>query len=268
MPQLKLRDGEPLYYETHGKGPALLLVAGLGGVANFWQRHVEALAGRFTVVLHDHRGCGRSAHSRIDYSVEQMAHDVLALMDGLGIARAHYVGHSTGGAIGQILALEHPSRIDRLVLSATWTAADPYMRRLFDLRAEALEKLGGGFYGRLGQLMLYPPWWLAQNFASLDSAQAVPATPDAITLSRIAAIMRFDRAKDLPRIAHRTLVSCARDDAVTPFYFSETLARAIPDARLVMFPTGGHFYNHVVAAEFERMVLEFLTTQERMPASA
>lgn len=261
MAHLALRDGARLYYETHGSGPALVLVPGLGGVATFWQRHVAALSKRYTVVLHDHRGCGRSGPSRIDYSVGQMADDVLQLMDGLGIARAHLIGHSTGGAIGQTLALDAPQRIDRLVLSATWTRADAYFRRLFGTRSEAMTRLGAGFYGRLGNLVLYPPWWLAQNIEALEAAQAnspIPPTEDATVLSRIAAILAFDRSDEIGRIAHPTLVMAARDDAVTPSYFSEQLAAAIPGARLQLLPTGGHFYNHCFQAAFERAVEDFL----------
>jgi aminoacrylate hydrolase len=261
LPEFRLRDGARLHYESCGSGPPLLLVPGLGGVATFWQRHLPAFAARFRVVTHDHRGCGRSGPSRIEYSVEQMASDVLELMDGLGIERAHFLGHSTGGAIGQTLALDHPARIDRLILSATWTAADAYFARLFATRREALAGLGAEFYVRLGNLVLYPPAWLAANVETLERAQresAIPPTPDEIVDSRIAAILRFDRSGELTRIGHRTLVCCARDDIVTPSYFSERLAQAIAQARLVVFPTGGHFYNHVAPAAFEAMVLDFL----------
>jgi len=261
VPRLRLRDGAGLHYETHGSGPPLLLVPGLGGVATFWQRHVPALARDFTLVLHDHRGCGRSGPSDVAYSVGQMADDVLQLMDALGIARAHLVGHSTGGAIGQTIALDAPDRIDRLVLSATWTRADGYFRRLFATRAQGMERLGRGYYGQLGNLVLYPPWWLSRHADELEAAQAaspVPPTEDRIVLARIAAILAFDRAAEVGRIRQRTLVSAARDDAVTPSYFSEDLARRIPDARLSLMPTGGHFYNHCFQAEFERLVAGFL----------
>jgi len=263
MALIKLRDGESLYFEKHGSGPALLLVAGLGGVGTFWGRHIEALAKHFTVVVHDHRGCGRSAHSRIAYSVDQMAADVLDLMGALDIGKAHLIGHSTGGAIGQILALDHPARIDRLVLSSTWTKSDAYMKRLFDVRGEALAKGGDGLYRRLGNLIMYPPWWIVRNAEALEASQArsdIPATPPDIAQSRIDAIMRFDRSNDLGRIAHRCLVMCARDDLITPAYYSEALARAIPNARLAVLPTGGHFYNHVVQRDFERLAIEFLTS--------
>ena len=79
------------------------------------------LARRFRVVVHDHRGSGQSTMSRISYSAEQMAEDVLGLMDQLAIERAHFVGHSMGGAIGQVLAIERPKRLRRLVISSSWT---------------------------------------------------------------------------------------------------------------------------------------------------
>ena len=128
MPTIALEDGW-LHYEATGDGPPLLLVPGLGGIGTFWQQQVAEFAGDFRVILHDHRGCGRSSRSRIAYAVEQMAADVLRLMDALGIAAAHYVGHSTGGAIGQAIAQDRPERLQRLVLSATWAGPDPFLDR-------------------------------------------------------------------------------------------------------------------------------------------
>src|SRR5882757_2630864 len=87
MPQIKLRDGAELYYEKHGNGPPLFLVSGLGGDGRFWGANVEALAKHFTVIVHDHRGTGRSTLSRIAYSVAQMADDALQLIDALGYGK-------------------------------------------------------------------------------------------------------------------------------------------------------------------------------------
>src|SRR4029079_12704123 len=100
------------------------------------------LARHFTVVAHDHRGTARSTLSKIRYSVEQMADDALQLIDALGFKKVHWCGHSTGGAMGQVLAIEHPGRIDRLVLSATWARTDAFFRRLFEVRALTLKELG------------------------------------------------------------------------------------------------------------------------------
>src|SRR6187455_807142 len=129
MPHVKLRDGAELYYEKHGNG-------------RWWGENVAKLAEQFTVVVHDHRGTGRSTLSKIDYSVAQMADDALQLIDALGYDKVHWCGHSTGGAMGQVLAIEHADRIDRLVLSATWAKTDAFFRRLFEVRALTLKELG------------------------------------------------------------------------------------------------------------------------------
>src|SRR5215475_15633436 len=99
MARISIGDAE-LHYESHGDGPPLMLVSGLNGVASFWLKQVPVLAKDFRVIVHDHRGTGQSTHSPIVYSVEQMADDVLKLMDALKIEAAHVAGHSTGGAIG------------------------------------------------------------------------------------------------------------------------------------------------------------------------
>src|SRR5258706_4651583 len=118
MPHVSIGDAD-IYYEEQGQGPALMLVPGLGGQAAFWAPQVRDFARDFRVIVHDHRGAGRSTHSRIQYSVDQMAADTVALMDRLGVASAHYVGHSTGGAIRPTIAPDHPGPDTSPVLGAT-----------------------------------------------------------------------------------------------------------------------------------------------------
>jgi aminoacrylate hydrolase len=261
MPQLKLRDGAELYYEKHGGGPPLFLVPGLGGDGRWWGGHVGRLAERFTVVVHDHRGTGRSTLSRIAYSVTQMADDALQLIEALGFDRVHWCGHSTGGAMGQVLAVERPERIDRLVLSATWARADAFFRRLFEVRAQVLRELGPAAYQKGSALALNMPSWIRDHDAELAALEARAAetipVPE-IVLSRIAAIVAHDQRDRLQKVRARTLAVCARDDMVTPLYFTEELVRLIPDARAYVLPDGGHFYPHVHGDEFRRVMTEFL----------
>ncbi len=82
--------------------------------------------------------------------------------------------------------------------------------------------------------------------------------PLEIMLGRIDAILRFDRRADLPRIKAPTLVVGAKDDAVTPAYFSEELGRLIPGARTVILPAGGHFFPVLAIEEFQPLLLDFL----------
>lgn len=261
MPLYRLRDGAELYYETHGSGPPLFLVPGLGGDGRWWGGNVSELARKFTVVVHDHRGTARSSLSRIAYSVDQMADDARQLIEGLGYDKVHWCGHSTGGAMGQALAIEHPERIDRLVLSSTWAKTDAFFRRLFEVRSLLLGELGPAAYLKASALALNSPAWVRDHDADLVAAEAkagetIPL-PE-IVLSRIAAIVAYDRREQLQKVRARTLAICARDDTVTPLYFTEELVRLIPGARAYVLPDGGHAYPNVHGAEFRRVMTSFL----------
>jgi aminoacrylate hydrolase len=123
MPRVVIGEGA-LYYERQGVGFPVMLISGLSGFASFWADLVPSFAKSFDVVTHDHRGIGQSDLTRSGFTVDRMAADVIGLMDALDIERAHIVGHSTGGAIAQTLAIEHPKRIASIVLSASWTKPD------------------------------------------------------------------------------------------------------------------------------------------------
>jgi len=260
MTTVSIGDAD-IYFEEHGSGEPVLLVAGLGGAGSYWAPNVAAFASRYRTVIHDHRGTGSSTHSRIQYSIEQMADDVLRLMDKLGIESAHLVGHSTGGAIGQVLAIDHPERLKSVVLYASWTRSDPFMHRLMAARRSLVLDSGSLAYLRTTPVFLYPDWWVNENDALLASREdkgIAKFPPAEIVASRIDAVLAFDRTQDLPRIGIPTLVLCAKDDFLTPLYFSEALAKEIPGAKLSILPRGGHACSEVMAEEFNRQVFDFI----------
>jgi aminoacrylate hydrolase len=260
MPRVSIGDCH-LYYERHGTGFPVLFISGLNGAAAYWREQLPGFAKRFEVVLHDHRGVGQSDHSRISYTVERIAGDVVHLMDALGIDKAHIVGHSTGGAIAQVLAIEHPARLASIVIAASWTKADAYFRRLFALRKEILARLGPPSYLQASSLLLYPAFWITRNNEKLrqHEAQALATfSPPEVVMARIDAVLAFDRTADLARIRTPALVVAAQDDIVTPAYFSEELARLIPGAEAKFFAQGGHCFTQVMAREFNQAVLPFL----------
>jgi aminoacrylate hydrolase len=262
MPRILIGDGQ-LYYERQGVGFPVLFISGLSGFASYWQDQAAAFGRKFDVITHDHRGIGQSDATRSGFTVDRMAADVIGLMDALEIERAHIVGHSTGGAIAQILAIEHPNRLASVVLSASWTKPDAYFRRLFGLRKDILLRLGPSAYVQANSLYLYPSWFVARNnerLRQLEAQNLAVFPPTEVAASRIDAILAFDRTESLGRIKTPTLVVGAEDDLVTPSYFSEELARLIPGAEIKIFPRGGHAFTQVRAREFNQAVLPFLAS--------
>lgn len=267
MPKASIGDAE-IYYEEAGHGIPLLLVPGLSATGTFWAHQVEYFSRDFRVVTHDHRGGGRSTHSRIKYSIEQMAQDVLGLMDWLGIDAAHIVGHSTGGAIAQTIAEDHPGRVESLVLSATWAGQDAYLMRLFEAKKQVLVDSGVEAYLRNSLLTLAPPWWIRDNDAAIAASHrvtAATAAPVEVMASRIDAILAFDRRARLGEIRAPTLVIVARDDMVMPPFYSEELAQKISGARYVVLERGGHFLPLITPDPYNEAVGAFLRAQRSAP---
>lgn len=272
MPTIAIGDAE-LYYQEAGApdAPPLLLVAGLGGRGEFWNAQVPALANSWRVITHDHRGTGRSSRSAIVYSASQMADDVIRLMDVLRIDRAHVCGHSTGGAVGQHLALRHPERLDRLVMSGAWGGPDPLFVETFRLRRQVLITCGATAYYLLGTLLATPSDWTRQRFASLerDIGPKVAEFPGLeIELSRLSAVMSHDLRNELSRIRTPSLVIGARDDQLTPLGMQRDLAARIPGARLEVLPCGGHFFPVTQPDAYNACVAEFLGAPARAAQDA
>jgi aminoacrylate hydrolase len=264
MPKINVTDAE-IYFEIYGGGPPVLLVPGLGGVGSYWNPNIPAFSHDHQVVIHDHRGTGQSSRSLIRYSVDQMTDDLIGVMDYLGIEKAHLVGHSTGGAVGQTLAAKHPERLISLTIYASWTKCDPFFRRVFEARRALLTLGGAGAYTRAASVFLYPDWWINENIVLLEERERVVVLnfpPAEIVASRIDAIVAFDRTADLPNIRLPTLAICAKDDILTPPYFSRELARLIPNASLIELTRGGHCASETNTAEFNDAVLGFIARHE------
>lgn len=114
---VELPTGCNLYYEVHGRGEHVVLLQGTGFSLDVWTPDpTDALARDRSIVLLDPRNIGRSSAPDVAFTIEQLAADVLALLDHLEIASAHIVGHSIGGRIGLAMALTHPGRVKSLAM--------------------------------------------------------------------------------------------------------------------------------------------------------
>jgi aminoacrylate hydrolase len=253
-----------LYYEWHGpeRGEVVLLSAGMGGSGSYWQPNLAALSERYRVLLYDHRGTGRSEpETRDTICIEDMARDVAGLMDALGVAKAHFVGHALGGVIGLDFAFDFHDRLDRLVVVNGWLDLDPHFLRCFDVRLELLRKSGPAAYVRAQPIFLYPAQWISRQSAELDAAEAAQVahlpTLEAIE-RRVAALKTYVGWHE--HLTRPILLVAAADDMLVPAHCTANLACALKAAKpaVVTMPWGGHACNVTDPESFNRVVLDFL----------
>jgi pimeloyl-ACP methyl ester carboxylesterase len=119
MPNIKLPTGVDLYYEIHGRGEPLIFVPSTAYSGEVWKPSQMPLASSLNLIFHDPRGCGRSVAIQQIYTIEQMASDIVALMDLLKITSGHFIGHSMGGRIALSLAQNFPGRVKSLIMAAS-----------------------------------------------------------------------------------------------------------------------------------------------------
>lgn len=121
-----------IYYEVHGEGEPLVLIAGLGSDSQSWQFVINSISKHFQVIILDNRGVGRSDSSAPPYSIKNMAKDIVSLMDYLKLDAAHILGHSMGGYIAQEIAINYPDRVLKLILESTAPFSSARNNILFD----------------------------------------------------------------------------------------------------------------------------------------
>ena len=263
MPKASVAGGE-IDYEDVGQGEPVIFVSGLNGVGRYWTPQVPVFSKHFRVITYDLRGAGDSDRIQREFSVDQMAEELVGLMDVLKIEHAHIVGMSTGGAIGQTIAIEHPERVMKLVLCSTWTHCDPWFRRLFHARRELYLQAGPELHSQFHPLFLYSPDYVNAHDAEIEAEQKnapTKSSPVEISVGRINALLQFDRRTVLSKIKAETLVMGSDSDFITPSYFSVALAQSIRGAKLIMSQGGGHSFTTTRAAQFNRDLMAFLLGQ-------
>jgi len=222
----------------------------------------EAFAARHRVVLFDNRGAGRSAAPPPPWTVAAMAEDARAVLDALDIDRADVLGVSMGGMIAQELAIAHPERVHRLVVALSFARPEP-LRRTFLLH-RCWARLQGA--EPMSESIAHLPWLLSpatmndmpRLAAILEVVGEMPFMSAASYASQVDAILEHRTLERLGAVRAPTLVLAAPDDVLTPIALSEEIAAAIPDARLIVLPRGGHGVIVEHPEDFNRAVLEWL----------
>jgi 3-oxoadipate enol-lactonase len=264
MPEARGEDGVAIAYDAWGRrdGPPVLLIQGLGMDSHGWALQRMAFGRRYRCFAPDNRGVGRTGVVPGPYSLEQMAHDAVAVLDAEGVSRAHVVGASMGGVIAQIIGVMYPERTRSLVLACTSCRHHQWRREVLQEWADAVVERGStAALGDDGLRWLIGPRlrkrfgiWLnilarivlhADPLGFARQVRAILDTPDEL---------RFE----LRHVRVPTLVITGSQDALTPIGDAEELAELIPLAQLIELRGAAHGLMVEAPTVFNAAVLDFL----------
>ena len=257
MPEIKA-DGCRIHVEVEGpeRAPVLMLSNSLGTDLHMWDDQVAPFTRHFRLVRYDRRGHGQSDVSKGPCSMERLGRDVLAILDGLGIAKMHWCGLSIGGMVGMWLGANAPSRIDKLILSNTasyFPDKTIWDGRIKLVREQGLAAVVDGTMER----------WFTKQFRE-RSPEAIGriramflATDPEGYIGCGEAIRDMDHRPLLAKINTPTLVIAGRYDAGTPLEAGEFIAQHMPNAQLAVLEAA-HIANMEQPKIYSDTVLEFL----------
>lgn len=234
-------NGAEIAYAVTGTGDPVVLVHGGDANSEHWAFQVHALADQYQVILLDSRGHGRSPYSGFPLAYAQLADDVLALLDHLGIARADLVGWSDGGIIGIDIALRHPERLRKVVAFGANADLDGYRTDTGD---------EGAIIYAFG----------AHN--DLDYARLSPA-PDQHAAMVVALRQMWESepaysAEQLRTVTTPFLIMAGANEEIIAEPHTRYLAETIPGAELALIPNCGHFGHMQEPEAFNAAMLAFL----------
>ena len=234
-------NGIRLNYVDEGHGDPILFLHGLGSCGDDWILQTPVFAGEYRLIAPDLRGHGRSSKPAGPYSTALFAADVAALLEALGVERAHVVGLSLGGLVAQQLAIDFPRRVRSLTLINTFAhllsgsvieLARLLRRGLLSL-ALPMER-NAHLVAR--RLFPYPQQAELRRYA----AQRLAQNDRAAYRASVAAIRRFDSRRHLGRIAGPALIVTGDRDRTVPFSRQRELAHGIRGARWEIVRDSGH----------------------------
>lgn len=227
--------------DSGGNGAPVVLAHALGCDHRMWEDLARRLSPRHRVLALDARGHGRSPVAPRPYGLAELAEDALRVLDRLGIERAHWVGLSMGGMVGQAFALAYPERLGKLVLANTTSSYGPEGRANWQERIRLVEQGGLGAIREMVSARYFSGDFRARCPQVVASVmERFASTPAQGYLGCCDAIAELDHLGALARIAAPTLVIAGELDAGTPPAMAQAIAERIPGARLTVIPGAAH----------------------------
>ncbi len=265
MESQALLNGIKLAYTDQGKGTPLVFLHAFPLSQAMWAPQVEALSGSYRVITLDFRGHGSSQTALWNFTLDEYADDVMALLNHLDINQAVMIGLSMGGYTALSIARRYGNRLKGLVLADTRAQADNSEGRSGrKTMAQVAYKKGASAIADLMLPKLLAPSTPKDNpKLTAGIRQLILGTkPEGIITDLMAMAVRPDSTDLLPQIECPTLIIVGEDDQATPVADSEYLADRIPKSTLAVIPKAGHLSNLEQPQAFNDALGSFLQKLE------
>lgn len=266
MPTLQLHDAE-IYYEVHGHGQTIVFLSETACDGEVWKIHqVPEFSKDHQVIIHDYRGTGQSSKPSIDYTTQMFARDVIALMDHLKAEDAIVVGHSMGGRVAQLLALDYPGRVKKLVLASTGshypkTKGLPLKicKEMIEWGYERYERDHSILVGFTDEFAKEHPERV-EHYLKVRMQNLCPVE---FYLRHLLARQGHDTSGRLKDIRQPTLILVGEDDRnmtseVNHRMSSDILASGIPNSKLVVLQNERHSYFFANPDAAHKIIRDFI----------
>jgi 3-oxoadipate enol-lactonase len=254
-------NGVNLHYEWHGPagGQVLVLSNGVLMSTASWVFQTRVLARHYRLLLYDCRGMWQSEHPPGPYSMEMHAADLGALLDELGVEKAHIGGTSYGAEIGMVFALKYPDRVRKLIVTSAVSQLDPILEGIARSWLLAAEKGDPEMLYRTVAPLIFSEWWMAENKPLLEEARIRYQSLDMAAFQELMrCFLSLDVTADLQEIQAPTLVAVGEADILKPRRYSELIADRIPNSELAVIPRAAHAAMWEQPSLFNALILGFL----------
>lgn len=263
MPKVKANN-ITMNYDQQGTGEPLILIPYLAADHACYAFQVAEYAKHFTCISLDLRGTGESDKPEGAYSTEDLADDVAAFMQAVGIKKAHISGLSLGAAIGMWLAAKHPDKVQSLSLHSGWPKTDPFIKAVVESWQVVAKALGS--VPEMVITALFPWCFTPELYAAkLDYIQSLagfvrsrPAQSLAAFIQQSNAVIAHDVSAQLGKITASTQITFGRADMATSTRFADPLTANIRNSELLIFEGCAHAPIYEKVEEFNQKTLHFL----------
>jgi pimeloyl-ACP methyl ester carboxylesterase len=274
MPTATLPTGIDMYYEVHGFGEPLVLIPSTAFGCNVWYPQVPELSKHVQLIVMDPRGVGRSTHAGGFYTVEQMAYDVAALLDVIGIESAHVLGHSMGGRIALALTLDFPGKVRSLIMAASGSGpavrpgVSTYPGLGIGFISELVEK---GFEKHIRDELIETDVYLTDEFRAShpdetqrfyqEASRYYAKWPEFLRL--ITARQNYEGTHRLAEVTVPVLIAVGDKDSggSNHIYQAQAMKTRLPHAELQMLPGQSHGFFWEAPETTNRWIVEWVLRQ-------